>query len=130
MLAALRRPQRRRRGTRACDGSAPHYFVTSTSRRATRFWPPGDYLLKLIAGPGASYVPLTVRDDQSHAPVLVVNAVTTWQAYNDWGGYDLYNGPRDDPKLRSSIVSFDRPYRGSGADEFISNELGLITVVE
>jgi hypothetical protein len=106
------------------------HWTPSLKVPITRAWPPGDYLLKLIAGRGQSYVPLTVRDDTSRAPVLVMNAVTTWQAYNDWGGDDLYNGPRDDPKLRSEVVSFDRPYRGSGADEFVGNEMGLVSVVE
>ncbi len=73
-------------------------------------WSPGDYLLKLVSSKGQSYVPLTVRNDASVAPMLVMNAVTTWQAYNDWGGYSLYFGPGTDPATRSTVVSFDRPY--------------------
>jgi hypothetical protein len=30
-------------------------------------WPPGVYLLKLVAATGQRYVPLTIRDDHSHA---------------------------------------------------------------
>ncbi len=41
--------------------------------------------------------------------------VTTWQAYNDWGGYSLYVGPPGD--RRSWAVSFDRPYPAPGAGE-------------
>ena len=58
-------------------------------------WPSGYYLLKLIASNGYSqWVPLVVRDDSSRAAVLVQSSVTTWQAYNLWGGYSLYGtGP-------------------------------------
>src|SRR5437899_215263 len=57
-------------------------------------WPPGDYLLKLVGEGGEQrYVPLTVVDESSTAALVVQNAVTTWAAYNNWGGYNLYNGP-------------------------------------
>src|SRR6266540_781757 len=76
-------------------------------------WPPGAYLLKLVAASGAErYVPLTVTDRSSSAALVLMNAVTTWQAYNDWGGRNLYwgrGGPADDAR-RSRVVSFDRPY--------------------
>ena len=59
-----------------------------------RTWPQGIYVLKLVGSNGAqSYVPLTLRDDASHAALVIQNSVTTWQAYNDWGGYSLYHGP-------------------------------------
>jgi len=94
-------------------------------------WVPGDYLLKLVADSGAQhYVPLTVRDDAAHHALLVVNAVTTWQAYNQWGGHSLYKGPLADPKLRSTIVSFDRPYERDGAGDFLGNEYPLVSLVE
>jgi hypothetical protein len=95
-------------------------------------WPPGDYLLKLLApGAGERYVPLTVRDDGSTAALVVLNAVTTWQAYNDWGGRSLYWGPGLEFALRSRVVSFDRPYaQGLGAEDFLGNELPLVWLVE
>ena len=81
-------------------------------------WPQGIYVLKLVGSNGAqSYVPLTLRDDASHAALVIQNSVTTWQAYNDWGGYSLYHGPGGSFGARSRVVSFDRPYvarRGSG----------------
>jgi hypothetical protein len=96
-----------------------------------RDWPPGDYLFTLRASTGwDSYVPLTVRDDGSHAAILVVNAVTTWQAYNLWGGYDLYAGPQGAAQ-RAKVVSFDRPYRlGDGSGDFLGNEEKLVKLVE
>ena len=93
-------------------------------------WVPGDYLLKLVAATGQRYVPLTLRDDRSRAALVVQNAVTTWQAYNLWGGRDLYVGPDGSLETRSRVVSFDRPYYASGAGEFLGNEYPLVRLVE
>ncbi|NNN18676.1 MAG: hypothetical protein HKL84_02355, partial [Acidimicrobiaceae bacterium] len=96
-------------------------------------WFPGDYLLKLVGNNGAQkWVPITVRNDRSNAAVVVVNAVTTWQAYNLYGGYDLYSGPKGYSD-RADKVSFDRPYDyyfGQGAADFYGNELPLVALVE
>ena len=95
-----------------------------------RAWPPGVYLLKLVAATGQRYVPLTVRDDTSHAALVVQNAVTTWQAYNRWGGRNQYVGSDGRLETRSRVVSFDRPYDGNGAGEFLGNEYPLVRLVE
>jgi hypothetical protein len=105
-------------------------WVKTTTLHIDANWPPGDYLLKLVGQAGQSYVPFTLRDDASTAPVLVMNAVTTWQAYNDWGGYSLYHGPRLQSATRADVVSFDRPYSRDGAGDFIANELGLVSLAE
>jgi hypothetical protein len=102
----------------------------------TGAWPPGDYLLKLVSANGPQqYVPLTVRDDRSTAAFVVQNSVTTWQAYNLWGGYDLYEGKNgsggSDYEHRSRVVSFDRPYAmGGGSGDFLGNEFPLVSLVE
>ena len=101
----------------------------------TEGWPPGDYLFKLTSSTGLQqYVPLTLRDDSSTAAYVVVNAVTTWQAYNVWGGYDLYQGLMgngSDYAHRARIVSFDRPYAlGSGAGDFLGLEYPFLSLVE
>jgi hypothetical protein len=100
--------------------------------RVTRAWVPGDYLLKLVSSSGGeSYVPLTIRDDTSTAALVIQNAVTTWQAYNRWGGYSLYQGPDGSFASRSRMVSFDRPYRGGrGAGSFLSMEQPLVALAE
>ncbi|HEX2192639.1 MAG TPA: N,N-dimethylformamidase beta subunit family domain-containing protein, partial [Acidimicrobiales bacterium] len=101
-----------------------------------RAWPPGNYLFKLVADNGyAGYIPLTLRDDASRAALLVVNAVTTWQAYNRWGGHSLYEGidgsGRSSPSGRAQVVSFDRPYANdSGAGDYLGNELPFISLLE
>ena len=95
-------------------------------------WPPGDYLFKLVADGGQRYMPLTVRDDASRAALVIQNDVTTWQAYNLWGGYDLYKGPEGSAATRSRVVSYDRPYdpAGEGAGDFLGNEYPLVRLVE
>lgn len=103
-------------------------------------WPPGDYLFKLTASTGGQqWIPLTVRDDTSRAAFMVMNAVTNWQAYNTWGGCSLYACPGTDTgrgsavsvAARSKEVSFDRPYSlGSGAADFVGNELPLVSLME
>ena len=95
-------------------------------------WPQGVYMLKLVASNGAqSYVPLTLRDDSSHAALVIQNSVTTWQAYNDWGGYSLYHGAGGSFSTRSRVVSFDRPYLGRrGSADFFWIESPLVFLAE
>jgi len=106
-------------------------------------WLPGAYLLKLVGSAGEQqFVPLCVRDDASTAAFVVQHSVTTWQAYNRWGGNSLYYGNPDGQLSfthqpgptstfadRARIVSFDRPYDhdwASGAADFIGNELPVV----
>lgn len=100
----------------------------------TAQWPPGDYLLRLDAGPAATqhrFVPLTIRSPSVAGAVVLVNATTTWQAYNLWGGYSLYQGPDGAMRSRARAVSFDRPYAfGAGAADYLGNELPLVSLAE
>jgi N,N-dimethylformamidase beta subunit-like, C-terminal len=94
---------------------------------------PGCYVFRLTASGDARFVPLTIRDDSSHAAYLLMNAVTTWQAYNEWGGYSLYWGRGPGGRTfdsRSRIVSYDRPYDANGAPEFLGVELPMVQLVE
>jgi hypothetical protein len=104
----------------------PNYEVTAGAD-----WPPGVYLLKLITpeGPG-TFIPLTVRDDTSTAAYLVQNSVTTWQAYNTWGGASLYMDEAGKPSGRSKVVTFDRPYYRKGWGEFNGREMDFVRFVE
>ena len=84
----------------------------------TTGWPEGAYLLRLDASRGPErYVPVTVRSATTAGKVVLVMGVTTWQAYNLWGGYSLYDGPGGAAD-RSYAVSFDRPYDKNGASLF------------
>jgi hypothetical protein len=109
-------------------------------------WPPGAYLLKLVGATGEQgLVPFCVRDDTSDAAILIMQGVTSWQAYNRWGGYSLYYGNTNGSlsytqasgggsyEHRARIVSYDRPYShdwASGAADFVGNELPLVFQAE
>jgi hypothetical protein len=99
-------------------------------------WPPGCYLLKLVApAEGVQrWVPLTVRDDASHAAFFMMNAVSEWQAYNEWGGYSLYYGQGPGGRTfdnRGRIVTYDRPYdQTGGAGDFVGLEFPLVQLME
>jgi hypothetical protein len=103
----------------------------------TRSWPAGDYLLRLDAANGYQrFVPLAVRTASAAGKVVLVEAVTTWQAYSDWGGYTLYRGPGGGYPRRARAVSFDRPYDDSssndrdGAGQFPHRELPAVALAE
>ena len=111
-------PHRAARGRR---GSRPSPSPPTPTGR------PGQYLLRLESSDGgATFVPMVIRDDGSHSDLLVQSAVTTWQAYNGWGGASLYTGT----KGRADVVSFDRPYTGNGSGEFLGREFEFICMVE
>ena len=98
-------------------------------------WPVGSYLLKLVASTGQQrWVPLTVRDDASTATYVIVSSVSTWQAYNRWGGcslYDCQGRPGGGNGSRSKMVSFDRPYDVGGDGAAASaNELPVVMRAE
>lgn len=96
-------------------------------------WPEGSYLLRLDAenGAGQRFVPVTVRSRSTAGRTVIVNAVATWQAYNEWGGYNLYNGPTGGLPTRSLQVTFDRPYKyDDGAGLFLVYEAPLIALAE
>jgi hypothetical protein len=94
-------------------------------------WPEGAYLLRLDAESGAQrYVPVIVRSASTAGKVVIKHAVATWQAYNMWGGYDLYKGPDMSYSSRSLAVSMDRPYDLNGADMFLTYESNLVKLAE
>ncbi|WP_018334343.1 N,N-dimethylformamidase beta subunit family domain-containing protein [Actinomycetospora chiangmaiensis] len=99
----------------------------------TAGWRPGDYLLRLDGGGAQQFVPLTVRSPTNEGRIVVVNAVTTWQAYNRWGGYSLYQDPAGHGAGRARAVSFDRPYQADvmqGAGDFLFFELPFVLFAE
>lgn len=92
-------------------------------------WASGQYLAKLtgLTSTKESYIHFVVRDDsRSNAKYLFQASVTTYQAYNDWGGRSMYTTPQE---LQARKVSFNRPYAlkaawanakyGVGSGEFL-----------
>lgn len=79
-------------------------------------WVSGYYLVKLhddYTG-GESYANFVLRSPDP-APVVIVLATNTWQAYNAWGGLSLYRDMRVAPPIKKQAdvpheVSFLRPY--------------------
>ena len=66
---------------------------------------------------GRRAVPYVVSSPSARGTVALVAPVTTWQAYNEWGGYSLYAGPAGD--RRSWAVSYDRPFNlATGANDY------------
>jgi hypothetical protein len=94
-------------------------------------WPPGAYLLKLSAASGGQrYVPITVRSPSCAGKVVLKSCVQTWQAYNMWGGFDLYKDAAGRYDNRSLVVSLDRPYDLNGADMLLTYERNAIKLAE
>ena len=103
-------------------------------------YPPGQYLIRLENEHGQyRFVPLLIRDDTSRATYVYLSAVTTWQAYNSWGGFSLYRetnpfGTTITSNARRAVrVSFNRPYDvkfANGAADFIGNEFPLLFLCE
>lgn len=93
-------------------------------------WASGVYLAKLTASTGKqSYIIFVVRDDGRASSYLMQSSVTTFQAYNNWGGKSLYDWNSTN-EIPASKVSFNRPYAvspnplaayGVGAGEFLTN---------
>ncbi len=98
---------------------------------STTGWPEGAYLLRLEGSDGhQSYVPLIVRSASGAGKLVLMHAPATWQAYNLWGGYNLYEGPSGSYDNRSYVVSFDRPYEDNGAGRFLVYERAAVALAE
>ena len=106
--------------------------LTTANPSEPNDWLSGIYLARLSASDSGaqSYVIFVVRDDQRQAALLFQLSVTTYQAYNYWGGKSLYHWGSTQRK-RAAKVSFNRPYSanaqnpaaayGMGAGEFLTN---------
>lgn len=102
-------------------------------------WASGYYLVEalLTTGPQAGRVATTyvIERDLPGRPaaILVQVPVNTWQAYNGWGGWSLYNfSTTATGSDRAHHVSFDRPYDWtlSGAQGPLQWELPLVRFLE
>lgn len=111
-----------------CDWIDPYEIAVPST------WVSGLYVAKLTTKDTGkqSYVPFVVRDDVRVATYLVQSSVTTFQAYNNWGGRSLYDF-NSVGGVRASRVSLLRPYglglnpqsaAGIGAGELITNLQG------
>jgi hypothetical protein len=108
-----------------CDWKDPFTLYTDRS------WTRGVYLAKLTAGQSnkQSYVSFVLRDDGGRSQLLFQTSVTTYQAYNNWGGKSLYGF--NSTGVPAVKVSFNRPYTaGNGAGELFAWEINLLRFLE
>ena len=113
------------------DTSRVYTQWTKSLTVSTEGWPEGAYLLRLDAANGHQrYVPMIVRSVSAKGKLLLMHAVATWQAYNLWGGYSLYQGENGAYDTRSLVVSFDRPYDDVGAEKFMVYERAAVVLAE
>ena len=109
-----------------CNWKASYTLTTQTNSEA---WPSGYYLARLTSQPRRyqAYIIFLVRDDQRKADLLFQQSVTTYAAYNLWGGKNLYGGT----KGRAYKVSFNRPYDDAGgAGQVWGEELQMLRFLE
>jgi hypothetical protein len=106
------------------------YSMTAGSQANQEEWVSGIYLAKLTteASGAQAYIIFVVRDDERPSDFLFQSSVTTYQAYNNWGGKSLYDF--NSAGGRAHLVSFNRPYArsgnpaaayGNGAGDFVTN---------
>jgi hypothetical protein len=108
------------------------FVLTTLNPDDSSDWVSGVYLAKLTASDSGaqSYIVFALRDDARRASLLFQQSVTTYQAYNAWGGKSLYKWGST-ARERAAKVSFNRPYAanaqnpaaacGMGAGEFLTN---------
>jgi hypothetical protein len=81
-------------------------------------------------GSGFEPYPFVVTNDNSHSDVLVQTSDQTWQAYNTWGGQDVYYGGGPAPDGRAYKVSYNRPLSIAGDNGLLSTEFPMIQWLE
>ncbi len=113
----------------------PSYILTIPSD-----WITGVYLAKFTDTTGwQTYVPFDVRGN-SFSRYVAVTSDTTYEAYNLWGGYNLYQvdgsiepgaSEESSNRVRAVKVSFDRPYLdGVGSGQVLTFEANSIHWLE
>jgi hypothetical protein len=98
----------------------------------------GVYLAKLTSSTGnASFIFFVVRNDGGTEDLLFQSSVTTYEAYNSWGGTSLYTNATSGsiyPYPHATKVSFDRPFDPAvdinGAGQYLSWEYYFVYWME
>ena len=102
-----------------------------------RTWRSGYYVAKAVLTSGehsssGKLVPFIVRAPAGNRSAILVQAsVSTWQAYNNWGGKSLY-GYNSTNGAAANHVSFNRPYFdvGVGGQSLFDWEIQLVRFLE
>jgi hypothetical protein len=101
-------------------------------------WVSGVYLARLNGSGGdKSFIFFVVRNDGGNEDLLMQTSVTTYQAYNEWGGLSLYSNSLSNKSLYSyphaTKVSFDRPFNpgdSNGAGHYLFYEYKMVYWLE
>jgi len=117
--------------------SADGKWQKSTTLNVPSSWVSGVYLARLDASNGdSSYIFFVVRDDGGTEAIDFQTSVTTYQAYNAWGGVSLYTNNTNGSVYKyahATKVSFDRPFDpldSNGAGHFLYAEYPFIRWAE
>ncbi|MHC3473972.1 DUF4082 domain-containing protein, partial [Streptomyces sp. 7R007] len=81
-------------------------------------------------GDGLMPYPFVVRNDSSTSDIVVQTSDQTWQAYNDYGGQDLYGGLGPAPDGRAYEVSYNRPLDIGGDNGIYGSEYMMLAWLE
>ncbi len=87
----------------------------------------GIYFARLadVATGAASHIVFVVRNDASSSDILFRTNDTTWEAYNDYGGNNLYSATAPASIGRARKVSYNRPFHtrseppGDGTSNYV-----------
>ncbi|UWZ84576.1 choice-of-anchor D domain-containing protein [Occallatibacter riparius] len=104
-------------------------WTKTTTLQVPSTWVSGVYLAKLTTSANhSSFIFFVVRDDGGHEDILFQTSVTTYQAYNTWGGTSLYDNQTSKSVYsypHATKVSFDRPFNpldSNGAGHYLLYE--------
>src|SRR6266704_3326685 len=112
-------------------------WTRTTTLNIPSSWVTGVYLAKLTSSTGkSSFIFFVVRDDGGHEAIDFQTSVTTYQAYNTWGGTSLYNNNTNLSIFKgphATKVSFDRPFNpgdSNGAGHYLFYEYKFVYWLE
>jgi hypothetical protein len=121
----------------ATTGMIACTWTKTTTLNVPTNWTTGVYLARLNGSDGrSSWIFFVVRNDAGHEKYLVQTSVTTYQAYNTWGGISLYVNNTNKsvyPYDHATKVSFDRPFNEGvvgGAGEYLKWEVAFVRWAE
>ena len=99
----------------------------------------GIYVAKLQSAGGINNIVFIVRDDVSHSDIHFQTNDATWQAYNAYGGSNVYNGTTSFPSGHAVKLSYNRPFfiyntgfltNGHGSDWYMNDTYPMIRWME
>ena len=105
-------------------------WSVSTTISTTTSWPTGIYVLRIVRQDTGTdnQILFVVRDDSSHSALVYGTAMSTFEAYNNYGGKSLYTfnsigNVTVSGTARAVKVSFDRPFEQprSGLRDWYTN---------